>query len=159
MVRWKKRRKKKIFALAPQGVLRSPWKCHKSKVHKISDRFGISKKIPTPKNLFFSAWKKNHTKNLIFFLASELFLHNFHWFSFKMMIFWKFPPQNQLFWKISGILLFDRKKNTCFSELEKNLTYQIDQKFYVLSISDTFRSIRALPGGARANILFVTFLT
>ena len=42
-----------------EGVPESLWKPHQSKVHKISDRYNMSKKISTPKkNYFFRPWKK-----------------------------------------------------------------------------------------------------
>ena len=45
------------------SVLGSSRKCQKSKVHKISDRFGISKKFPTPKkNIFFFGRKAKFRK-------------------------------------------------------------------------------------------------
>ena len=40
---------------------------------------------------------------------------------------------------------FSDRKFYFFSELKKKMTYHIDQKFSVLSISGTFKGIRALP--------------
>ena len=56
-------KKNRLLFLAPQGVLGSPWKCQKSKVRKISDRHGMSKKFSTPtKNIFFVDKKSNWQK-------------------------------------------------------------------------------------------------
>ena len=54
-----KYKKRRARALAPQGVLQSLSKCQQSKVDKISDRYGMSKKIlKSIKKIFFGLEKK-----------------------------------------------------------------------------------------------------
>ena len=131
--------KKKTLGLdRAVSVLKSFWKCQKSKVHKISYRFGMSKLFSELRNQIFSSMMKNISRKFQDFPKSQMVITKP-----TKVIPNEIPGNSNDFTRKCLI----RPQKIFFLELENVLTYQIDQKFCILSISDTFRTIwaRKLP--------------
>ena len=92
---------------APQGVLGSRWTCQQSKVDKISDRYGMSKKfLRSTKKIFFGL-KKNFLK--IFENFKILMIFSWKCQRKISMKFWNFLKSRNFFLRDQKIFFVDLK--------------------------------------------------